>query len=224
MSAAPARTYRLGRHPRRTDHPALLHLDGTVAHTFAYNADREEIIASLSHAGLMLHADGTVTPDGGPAEEGGEIAASAAAAHLPATTVGAVHLGRHLAAAEQALRAFDPVTLKAGTLKGCENGDDARTILDEHIEALRLLISATPATSVQDAAVLVSEAMTIAGRLATSKYSETETEILTDRIERMLLSAMPFVAEAAKLDMAEMNWADRDHLRIVRYAGLGVQS
>ena len=32
---------------------------------------------------------------------------------------------------------------------------------------------------------------------------------LADRIERMLVSsAMPFVAEAAGLDMAEMNWAE----------------
>ena len=108
MSDAPAPTYRLGHHPRRTHHPALLNADGTVAHTFAHNAEREEIIASLDHAGLMLHADGTVTPDGGPAEEGGEIAASAAAALLPATTSKAVHLGRHLAYAERAYSAFDP--------------------------------------------------------------------------------------------------------------------
>ncbi len=224
MSAAAAPTYRLGRHPRRTDHPALLNADGTVAHTFAYDAEREEITASLGHAGLMLHADDTVTPDGDPAKEDGEIAASFAAALLPATTTKAAQLGRHLADAERAYRAFDPVALKRGTKGGAENGGDARTILDDRIEALRILISTTPATSVQDAAVLVSEALTIAGRLAVSRFSEHEAETLADRMERMLLAAMPFIAEAAGLDMAEMNWACRDDLRLVRYAGVGVQS
>ena len=161
MSAAPA--YRLGRHPRRTDHPALLNADGTVAHTFAYDATREQIIASLEHAGLVLHQDDTVTQDGNPPKEDGEIAASAAAALLPSTTTKAVQLGRHLADAERAYSAFDPAALKRGTLNGREDGDDARTILDDRVEALRILISTTPATSIQDAAVLISEALTIAG-------------------------------------------------------------
>ncbi len=224
MSAAPVPTYRLGRHPRRTNHPALLNADGTVAHTFGFDADREEIIASLEHAGLMLHADDTVTPDGTPPKEDGEIAASAAAALLPATTAKAAHLGRHLADAERAYYAFDTVALRCGTLQNAKDGTDAQSILDDRVEALRILISTTPATSVQDAAVLVSEALTIAGRLAASSFSKAEAEILASRMERMLLAAIPFVADAAGLDMAEMNWADRDVLRVARYAGMGVQS
>ncbi len=222
--SAPTRTYRLSVHPRRPDHPALLNTDGSVAHTFAYNAERADVLASLEHAGLMLHPDNTVTPDGDPPKEDGEIAASAAAALLPATTTMAANLGRHLADTERAYSAFDQVALKAGTLRNAPDGDDARAILDDRVEALRILISTTPAKSVQDAAVLISEALTIAGRLASSLFSKDEADALANRMERMLLAAMPFVAEAAGLDMVEMNWADRDVLRMARYAGMGVQS
>ncbi len=216
-------TYRLGRHHRRPELPALLNADGSAAHTFAYNAEQKEIIASIEHAGLMLHADGTVTPDGTPPKEGGDIAASAAAACIPASATDALSLGRQLAQAERALAAFDPVSVKLG--KGAKRADaaDARAILDDRVEALRTLISTTPATSVEDAAVLVAESLTIAGGLTASKFSENDADAMAIRLERMLLAAMPFVAEAAGLDMAEMNWADRDGLRLWRYAGVGVQ-
>ena len=49
-------------------------------------------------------------------------------------------------------------------------------------------------------------------------------EQCADRLERMLMSALPHVAEAAGLDMEEMGWAEQDALRIARYAGVGVQS
>ncbi len=52
---------RLGHHPRRTDHPALLHADGTVAATFALDATRAEIAAKLGERGLVLRDDDTVT-------------------------------------------------------------------------------------------------------------------------------------------------------------------
>jgi hypothetical protein len=54
-------SYRLGRHPRRPDHPALLNPDGSVAHTFHKEAIRTEITAILAARGLAVHADGTVT-------------------------------------------------------------------------------------------------------------------------------------------------------------------
>ena len=53
--------YRLGVHPRRNDHPALLHDDGRLALTFALDASRAEIIEKLLAGGLILHADDTVT-------------------------------------------------------------------------------------------------------------------------------------------------------------------
>ncbi len=224
MTATPTPTYRLGRHPRRPDHPALLNADGTVAHTFAYNADRAEIIGSLEHAGLMLHSDDTVTPDGTPPNEDGEIAASAAAALVLAEAQSPLSLGRQLAAADRAYSAFDTVALRQGAGENVRDGDEAQTFLYDRIDALRVLISTTPATSLQDAAVLISESLTVAGRLSDFNSSGPITEDFCRRLERMLYSALPLVAQAAGLGMEEMNWADRDTLRMARYAGVGVQS
>ena len=216
------RPYRLGRHPRRTDHPALLNADGTVAATFAYNASREDIISSLEHAGLVLHADDTVTPDGDKPKEGGEIAAAFAANSLPSVTPKAIEIGRQLAKAESAYRAFEPV-LYARFTDAQVHTMDQRTILDDRVESLRTLLTTIPAESIADAAVLLAECVTMAARLAGSAHNPRMAEQCADKLERMLMSALPHVAEAAGLDMAEMGWAEQDALRIARYAGVGVQ-
>ena len=54
-------SYRLGHHPRRTDRPALLDAAGNAVATFAPDATRPEINASLASEGFILHADDTVT-------------------------------------------------------------------------------------------------------------------------------------------------------------------
>ena len=221
MSAAPA--YRLGHHPRRTDHPALLHADGTVAATFAYNATREHIITSLEHAGLVLHADDTVEPDGERPKEGGEIAAAFAAGKVLSDAQDAFALGRQLAAAQMAYDAFDAASLAQGGGGDRDDGLNARSILNDRIEALRTLISTTPAKSLKDAAVLVAESLTVAGRLAGCKSNLHMAEKYSDRLERMLMSALPFVAEAARLDLAAMDWLEQDNLRAVLFSGVGVQ-
>ena len=223
--SAPIPAYRLGAHPHAfMTRLALLNADGTAAHTFAYDTTREEAAAAIQHAGMVLHDDDTVTQGIEPPKEDGEIAASFAAAEVLADAQSALLLGRQLAAAERAYGAFDPVAVTTGSAGRGDDGGDARAILDDRIEALRIIISATPATSLQDAAVLVSESLTVASRLSESTFSPHETEEYCRRLERMLLSALPFIAGAAGLDMARMNWADRDYLRPVRFAGLGVQS
>ena len=217
-------TYRLGRHPRRTDHPALLHTNGQVAHTFAYDANRDEIIASLEHAGFALHADDSVTPDGDTPKEGGEIAATFAALEVLTDAPTALDLGRQLANAERAYHAFDSVVLRQGTSRTADDGIDARSILEDRLEALRTLISTTPARSLQDAAVLVAEAAIVAGRVAESNFDKMQIEEFLARLERMLVSAAPLIAKAAGLDPTEMEWAHRDYVRLSRFAGVGVQS
>ncbi len=37
------------------------------------------------------------------------------------------------------------------------------------------------------------------------------------------MSALPFVAEAARLDLAAMDWLEQDNLRAVLFSGVGVQ-
>lgn len=53
--------YRLGHHPRRPDHRALLAADGTLANTFHLDATRQEIAGILRARGILLHDDDTVT-------------------------------------------------------------------------------------------------------------------------------------------------------------------
>ena len=53
--------YRLGTHPRRPDHRALLAADGTLQSTFGITDTRAEIAATLARGGLTLHEDDTVT-------------------------------------------------------------------------------------------------------------------------------------------------------------------
>ena len=220
----PARSpYRLGHHPRQTDLPALLNADGTVAHMFAYNATQEEIIASLEHASMVLHSDGTVDEDGDPPKEGGEIAASRASSFVLVDAPDTLALGRQLAAASLAYDAYDKTMLRQGNAKATDSGINARGVLDDRVESLRVLISTTPAKTLGDAAVLISECLTIAGRLEASVCTPAMVEEYSARLERMLLSAMPLVAEAAGLDMDLMDWADRDMLRVVRFQGVGVQ-
>ena len=54
-------TYRLGRHPRHSDHFALLDLDGSPTHTFHRDATRQGSAGILRQRGLELHPDDTVT-------------------------------------------------------------------------------------------------------------------------------------------------------------------
>ena len=53
--------YRLGQHPSRSDHLAILQPDGTVASTMALDATRAEIAANLARQSLTLHDDNTIT-------------------------------------------------------------------------------------------------------------------------------------------------------------------
>jgi hypothetical protein len=53
--------FKLGHHPRRADHYALLTADGALQGTFPAAATRAEIIDTLALTGLVLHDDDTVT-------------------------------------------------------------------------------------------------------------------------------------------------------------------
>ena len=134
-------------------------------------------------------------------------------------------LGLHLADVRKARETWD----EAG-LAGCNNPTDrirlqaARDVLDARIEALHEMIASMPATSMTEAAIVVAECTIIASRLGASVHSEHQVEAAADKLERMLLGALPFLAQVAGLDMARMNWADIDQLRLHRFAGVGVQS
>ncbi len=132
-------------------------------------------------------------------------------------------LGVHLAAVRKARHLFDVASLarvdKANTERPPEIG-----LLDDRAEAIRDMIASQPALSLPDAAVAVAEAAIIAARLSADGDMPHAAVRAADKIERMLLAALPFVAQAASLDMHAMEWAEADSLRVARFQTMGVQS
>jgi hypothetical protein len=59
--------WRLGDHPRRRDHSAVLRPDGEVANTFGAGDSVDAIRAILLQGGFVLHEDNTITRADGEA-------------------------------------------------------------------------------------------------------------------------------------------------------------
>ena len=140
-------------------------------------------------------------------------------------------LGQMLARSEQAYQAFDVASLALLEVKGSKHDKeqiacaDAQALLYERQDALRVLISTQPARTLGDAAVQIAEIGHLADQLHVNDYDEITQIALTKRIERMALSMLPVLAEAAGLDMQAMNWARQDeYLRPSRWAGVGVKA
>ncbi len=129
-------------------------------------------------------------------------------------------LGRQLAAVEEAAHQFDSAFLKP---QHDRVSDDARVVLGERGDALRLMISTLPAATVADAAVQVSQILDLTDQLRFYEGDEDERRNMIARIERMALGMRPVLAQAAGLDMAKMGWARQDGcLRVSRWRGAGV--
>ena len=160
-------------------------------------------------------------PDLTSARSSAALASKAVAGSAPRL----LDLGVHLADVSKAYEAWDDV-IHADAPDGCARGeiDDAKEILDCRMEALREMIPTIPPASLADAAVALAGCITIACRLGANVHSEAQVEAAADKLERMLLAALPFVAHAAGLDMARMDWNGNDYLRLRRFAGVGVQS
>ncbi len=101
--------------------------------------------------------------------------------------------------------------------------DRAMSLLLARRESLWQLIGSMPAKTLADAAVQISVACHFAGSLECSDWSSPDThqrlEELACGIERICLSVLPMVAEAAGLDLAEMDWTDFARLRVSRLYG-----
>ncbi len=74
-----------------------------------------------------------------------------------------------------------------------------------------------------DAAVQIGVACYCAGTVECSDWSSPDRlerlEELAGALERICLSVIPLVAEAAGLDLAEMDWTGLDRLRASRFYG-----
>ena len=101
--------------------------------------------------------------------------------------------------------------------------DRTMSLLLTRREALWQLIATVPAMTLADAAVQLGVACQFAMGLAGSDWSSPETQRrfaeLTGGLERICLSVLPIVAEAARLDLVEMDWASLDQLRASRFYG-----
>ena len=154
-------------------------------------------------------------------------AAEAASATVMESMPSVLAIGTHLADAGHAYSAWDEVALVEPDEPQRRLGAVATYARDTaglRKQALRELLATMPAASIEDAAVLVAEAAEIAGFLSGANSTPVATVEAADAIERMLLSALPFIARAAGLDMERMNWSAGESLRQHRFAGVGVQS
>ena len=162
----------------------------------------------------------------------GDISPEAAAAAVALTAPSILDLGRHLAAVEIAINAFDVSNLRRAVpaieSRALADADRraaaAMTILYDRSDALREMISTMPAQTLQDVAVQVNVMAAMAAFISAHKITEEQATEKADRIERMAYGMLPVVAAAAGLGMEAMDWADQDCLRITRFDGVGVTS
>lgn len=179
----------------------------------------------------MTTANKTSIPKNGTAPQSGnvaqqqcnkeEAAATLAAAAVSASALVPQHapviydLGKHLADVERAYEARDSAHDSASRR-------NALGVLDGRREALRDLICTMPAQTIQDAAVQIEVAATIASCLATNQFDARAIDRMAEQMERVLFGVLPIVAKAAGINLDAMFWTDLDTLRVSRFAGVGV--
>ena len=82
-----------------------------------------------------------------------------------------------------------------------------------------------PAASLAGAAVVVVVAVAdVAGRMTGDGDLPEGCIMIAEKIERMLLGALPFTAQAAGPDIQAMDWTACERLQQHRFAGVGVAS
>jgi len=101
--------------------------------------------------------------------------------------------------------------------------DEAMKLLEVRREALWQLIASLPALTLADAAVQLGVATQYAMGLEASDWSNPDVGSrfyeMARGLERLCLSALPLVAQAAGLDLAEMDWSELDQIRARRFYG-----
>lgn len=142
--------------------------------------------------------------------------AAAPANRLPATILAPLPSIYDLGCARAAISAEFARLDDAG-----EQHETTLELLGKQEAALDELIATRPAMTLADAAVQVGVACTLVNVLAASDWRDAPERLqeLHDNMERMLLSALPFVAAASGLDVAAMCWQEHLTLRAA-YFGL----
>ena len=143
---------------------------------------------------------------------------SPAAAVLPPV----VELGRRLAAISAEIVRQDDVALQAR-----DDGPRHRAAraamnsLEGQRMALQALIATIPARTLADTAVQIAVAFEVANDLECNIHSAKQVESLATGLVTLILSVLPVIAAAAKLDPVDMGWeAEVGYLYASRFAGL----
>ncbi len=133
-----------------------------------------------------------------------------------------IDLGRHIAALSFEWQRQEQASREAqGNWPAQQAAKNAMEIIDEQSRVLRDLVTTIPARSMADAAVQIAEAFLVAENLHANVHPADEVECLSAALTRLLLSALPLVAEAAGLDPVAMDWEQEvGSLRAARFAGL----
>ncbi len=133
-----------------------------------------------------------------------------------------IDLGRRIAALSFEYQRQEQISREAqGNWPAKEAAKDAMEIIDEQSRVLRDLVTTIPARSMADAAVQIAEAFLVAENLHANVHPADEVECLSAVLTRLLLSALPLVAEAAGLNPVAMDWEQEvGALRAARFAGL----
>jgi hypothetical protein len=127
-------------------------------------------------------------------------------------------LGRHLAAVDLVYTRHEEETHK-------DPGDQIRQrealdLLYDRGEALRDLIATMPARTIQDAAVLVGIAWSLAANLDACEFTKDKTVQIAKKLERIAMTVLPVIAGAAAMDVATMDWTDALELAPHRFHGV----
>jgi hypothetical protein len=129
-------------------------------------------------------------------------------------------LGRRIAALYVVHDRCDEDGVQADGFSAEHRAQDGMDIAHAQIIAAREMICAMPAVTLADAAVQIAAAVVVADQIDGAARCEHTLIQLEKKLDRLLLSALPLIAEAAGLGMDEMGWSDLAKLRAHRFEAL----
>ena len=139
----------------------------------------------------------------------------------PVTSLPTIHnLGRRIAALYVVHDRCDEEDIKADGFAAEHRAQAGMDITYAQITAAKEMICSMPAVTLADAAVQVATALSIADQIDGAVRCERTLIQLERKLDRLLLSALPLIAEAAGLSLDEMGWSDLATLRAQRFQAL----
>ena len=129
-------------------------------------------------------------------------------------------LGRRIAALNVVHDRCDDENIQADGFAGEHRAQDGMDITYAQITAVKEMICTMPAVTLADAAVQVATALSVVDQIDGAVRCERTLIQLERKLDRLLLSALPLIAEAAGLSPEEMGWSDLATLRAQRFQAL----